>query len=184
MTFELDLTFSERLTGWSSRCTSEWPSGGSQPEVRWREPNPQPPVAEVQSNEISHFEKEVRPKISSTNLVTSWHFQENIQENRHVIGNHRIMVMTNESLVMTHYDSLWLIPLLLGESETVRRECLEANVTENRARISIFARSMTPYLQAHAQIGSAAGQIAAINMAKPSQISQNAVRHWVSKYDS
>ena len=64
--------------------------------------------------------------------------------------------------------------------ESVRRETLDANVTENRARISIFARSMTPYINSHTELQAAAQQIASINMSKPSLISQNAVRHWVS----
>ena len=62
----------------------------------------------------------------------------------------------------------------------MRRETLEANGTENRARISIFARSMTPYINSHTELQAAAQQIASINMSKPSLISQNAVRHWVS----
>ena len=61
----------------------------------------------------------------------------------------------------------------------VSRETLEASVTESQARITIFVRSMTPYVQSHAEISKSTKDFSQLSFVKATQINQNAISQWV-----
>ena len=67
---------------------------------------------------------------------------------------------------------------LLLETEMVSRETLEASVTESQARITIFVRSMTPYVQSHVEISKSTKEFSQLSFVKATQINQNQINQW------
>merc|ERR1712042_248369 len=65
------------------------------------------------------------------------------------------------------------------DAEMVSRETLEASVTESQARITIFVRSMTPYVQSHVEISKSTKDFSQLSFVKATQINQNAINQWI-----
>jgi hypothetical protein len=65
------------------------------------------------------------------------------------------------------------------ETEMVSRETLEASVTESQARITIFVRSMTPYVQSHVEISKSTKEFSQLSFVKATQINQNQINQWI-----
>ena len=64
------------------------------------------------------------------------------------------------------------------DAEMVSRETLEASVTESQARITIFVRSMTPYVQSHMEISKSSKEFSQLSFVKATQINQNQINQW------
>ena len=67
---------------------------------------------------------------------------------------------------------------LILDTEMVSRETLEASVTESQARITIFVRSMTPYVQSHVEISKSTKEFSQLSFVKATQINQNQINQW------
>lgn len=61
--------------------------------------------------------------------------------------------------------------------QLVGRETLIATTTEAQARISIFARSMTPYIKSHGEVARSAELMMTTEI--PNRINKQSVNHWV-----
>ena len=61
----------------------------------------------------------------------------------------------------------------------VGRDTLVSTTTEAQARMSIFARSLTPYIQSHSEVSKKAEALANSDLNKCARINQQTVNHWV-----
>ena len=75
------------------------------------------------------------------------------------------------SIILTSTD-------FILDTEMVSRETLEASVTESQARITIFVRSMTPYVQSHVEISKSTKEFSQLSFVKATQINQNQINQW------
>ena len=85
-----------------------------------------------------------------------------------------------ESSKGTSKDTLKAVSLnyFFLDTEMVTRETLEASVTESQARITIFVRSMTPYVQSHVEISKSTKEFSQLSFVKATQINQNQISQW------
>lgn len=65
------------------------------------------------------------------------------------------------------------------EMPMVGRDTLVSTTTEAQARMSIFARSLTPYIQSHSEVSKKAEVLANSDLNKCARINQQTVNHWI-----
>lgn len=61
----------------------------------------------------------------------------------------------------------------------VSRDTLADTATEAQARMAIFARSMSPYIQSHCELAKRTGEVANSDLSGGARINRQTVNHWI-----